>query len=155
MPDSVIDEVFKDLPEVPEEAINFIAQVAMFLTRELTASSFTEIGHNFNDMHHSTVMNTFTLRDRSSPALLKSIECNRPFPADAVGSVITWDNKFWRRYPQEIPPLSRIMVIHELSSTGPVKTRKPSNTTRHPRSAAKQVRECPHDLCLEGRRTHV
>ncbi|BDU75043.1 chromosomal replication initiator protein DnaA [Mesoterricola sediminis] len=32
-------------------------QVAMYLTRELTAASFTEIGRNFNDMHHSTVMN--------------------------------------------------------------------------------------------------
>jgi chromosomal replication initiator protein len=32
-------------------------QVAMYLSRELTASSFTEIGRNFNDMHHSTVMN--------------------------------------------------------------------------------------------------
>jgi chromosomal replication initiator protein len=32
-------------------------QVAMYLSRELTAASFTEIGRNFNDMHHSTVMN--------------------------------------------------------------------------------------------------
>jgi len=31
--------------------------VAMYLTRELTASSFTEIGNSFNNMHHSTVMN--------------------------------------------------------------------------------------------------
>jgi chromosomal replication initiator protein len=40
-----------------QQAILLPRQVAMFLTRELTASSFTEIGHSFNDMHHSTVMN--------------------------------------------------------------------------------------------------
>lgn len=32
-------------------------QVAMYLARELTAASFTEIGRAFNNMHHSTVMN--------------------------------------------------------------------------------------------------
>jgi chromosomal replication initiator protein len=40
-----------------QQAVLLPRQVAMYLTRELTASSFTEIGHNFNDMHHSTVMN--------------------------------------------------------------------------------------------------
>lgn len=32
-------------------------QVAMYLARELTASSFADIGRSFNNMHHSTVMN--------------------------------------------------------------------------------------------------
>jgi chromosomal replication initiator protein len=40
-----------------QQTILLPRQVAMFLTRELTAASFTEIGHHFNDMHHSTVMN--------------------------------------------------------------------------------------------------
>lgn len=40
-----------------KQAILLPRQVAMYLSRELTASSFTEIGHGFNDMHHSTVMN--------------------------------------------------------------------------------------------------
>ncbi len=32
-------------------------QVAMYLARELTASSFADIGRSFSNMHHSTVMN--------------------------------------------------------------------------------------------------
>ena len=40
-----------------QQAILLPRQVAMYLTRELTASSFTEIGNSFNNMHHSTVMN--------------------------------------------------------------------------------------------------
>jgi chromosomal replication initiator protein len=40
-----------------QAAILVPRQVAMFLTRELTAASFTEIGRSFNSMHHSTVMN--------------------------------------------------------------------------------------------------
>lgn len=32
-------------------------QVAMYLARELTAASLSEIGKSFNNMHHSTVMN--------------------------------------------------------------------------------------------------
>jgi chromosomal replication initiator protein len=35
-------------------------QVAMFLARELTTASFAEIGHTFNKMHHSTVMNAIS-----------------------------------------------------------------------------------------------
>jgi chromosomal replication initiator protein len=35
-------------------------QVAMFLARELTTASFAEIGHTFNNMHHSTVMNAIS-----------------------------------------------------------------------------------------------
>jgi chromosomal replication initiator protein len=50
---------FNDLMKKKSRQQNILLprQVAMFLTRELTASSFTEIGHHFNDMHHSTVMN--------------------------------------------------------------------------------------------------
>ena len=33
-------------------------QVAMYLARELTASSFAEIGHKFSNLHHSTVINS-------------------------------------------------------------------------------------------------
>jgi len=40
-----------------QQSILLPRQVAMYLTRELTAASFTEIGRSFNDMHHSTVMN--------------------------------------------------------------------------------------------------
>jgi chromosomal replication initiator protein len=40
-----------------QQAILLPRQVAMFLARELTAASFTEIGQSFNNMHHSTVMN--------------------------------------------------------------------------------------------------
>jgi len=40
-----------------QQAILLPRQVAMFLCRELTAASFTEIGLSFNGMHHSTVMN--------------------------------------------------------------------------------------------------
>jgi chromosomal replication initiator protein len=40
-----------------QQVILLPRQVAMYLSRELTAASFTEIGRNFNDMHHSTVMN--------------------------------------------------------------------------------------------------
>ena len=29
----------------------------MYLTRELTGSSFSDIGRSFNNMHHSTIMN--------------------------------------------------------------------------------------------------
>ncbi len=32
-------------------------QVAMYLARELTGASFSDIGRSFNNMHHSTVMN--------------------------------------------------------------------------------------------------
>jgi chromosomal replication initiator protein len=40
-----------------QQSILLPRQVAMFLARELTASSFADIGKNFNNMHHSTVMN--------------------------------------------------------------------------------------------------
>ena len=40
-----------------QQSILLPRQVAMFLARELTASSFAEIGQSFNKMHHSTVMN--------------------------------------------------------------------------------------------------
>ncbi len=40
-----------------QQAVLLPRQVAMYLARELTASSFTEIGNSFNSMHHSTVMN--------------------------------------------------------------------------------------------------
>ncbi|MBI4912671.1 MAG: chromosomal replication initiator protein DnaA [Acidobacteria bacterium] len=51
-------------------------QVAMFLARELTAASFTEIGRAFNNMHHSTVMNAIDsvrLRMRRDPDFHKSV----------------------------------------------------------------------------------
>jgi chromosomal replication initiator protein len=40
-----------------QQGILLPRQVAMFLARELTASSFGEIGKSFGNMHHSTVMN--------------------------------------------------------------------------------------------------
>lgn len=43
-----------------QQAILLPRQVAMFLARELTAASFAEIGHSFNNMHHSTVMNAIS-----------------------------------------------------------------------------------------------
>ena len=33
-------------------------QVAMYLARELTSASYSEIGNIFNNMHHSTVINS-------------------------------------------------------------------------------------------------
>ncbi len=50
---------FSDLmkKKTRQQVILLPRQVAMYLSRELTAASFTEIGRNFNDMHHSTVMN--------------------------------------------------------------------------------------------------
>ncbi|MCE1229604.1 MAG: chromosomal replication initiator protein DnaA [Firmicutes bacterium] len=40
-----------------QQSILLPRQVAMYLARELTNSSFGEIGRVFNNMHHSTVMN--------------------------------------------------------------------------------------------------
>ena len=40
-----------------QQSILLPRQVAMYLARELTAVSFSDIGRTFNDMHHSTVMN--------------------------------------------------------------------------------------------------
>jgi chromosomal replication initiator protein len=40
-----------------QQAVLLPRQVAMYLARELTAASFSEIGQSFNGMHHSTVMN--------------------------------------------------------------------------------------------------
>jgi len=40
-----------------QQTILLPRQVAMFLARELTAVSFSDIGRSFNNMHHSTVMN--------------------------------------------------------------------------------------------------
>lgn len=40
-----------------QQSILLPRQVAMYLARELTAVSFSDIGRSFNDMHHSTVMN--------------------------------------------------------------------------------------------------
>jgi chromosomal replication initiator protein len=40
-----------------QQAILLPRQVAMYLARELTAVSFSDIGRSFNNMHHSTVMN--------------------------------------------------------------------------------------------------
>ena len=51
-------------------------QVAMYLARELTAASFTEIGRAFNNMHHSTVMNavdSVQVRMRRDPDFHKTI----------------------------------------------------------------------------------
>jgi chromosomal replication initiator protein len=50
---------FNDLmkKKTRQQVILIPRQVAMYLSRELTAASFTEIGRSFNDMHHSTVMN--------------------------------------------------------------------------------------------------
>lgn len=41
-----------------QQAILVPRQVAMYLARELTGTSLAEIGKSFNDMHHSTVMNS-------------------------------------------------------------------------------------------------
>lgn len=40
-----------------KQSILLPRQVAMYLARELTDSSFSDIGRAFNNMHHSTVMN--------------------------------------------------------------------------------------------------
>jgi len=50
---------FSDLmkKKTRQQVILLPRQVAMYLSRELTAASFTEIGNSFNGMHHSTVMN--------------------------------------------------------------------------------------------------
>ena len=40
-----------------QQAILLPRQVAMYLARELTGASFSDIGRSFNNMHHSTVMN--------------------------------------------------------------------------------------------------
>jgi len=40
-----------------QQGILLPRQVAMYLARELTGSSFSDIGRSFNNMHHSTVMN--------------------------------------------------------------------------------------------------
>jgi chromosomal replication initiator protein len=51
-------------------------QVAMYLARELTAASFTEIGRAFNNMHHSTVMNAIDsvqVRMRRDPDFHKTV----------------------------------------------------------------------------------
>jgi len=40
-----------------QQTILLPRQVAMYLARELTAVSFSDIGRSFNNMHHSTVMN--------------------------------------------------------------------------------------------------
>lgn len=40
-----------------QQTILFPRQVAMYLVRELTTASLSEIGRSFNNMHHSTVMN--------------------------------------------------------------------------------------------------
>lgn len=40
-----------------QQSILLPRQVAMYLARELTGSSFSDIGRAFNNMHHSTVMN--------------------------------------------------------------------------------------------------
>jgi chromosomal replication initiator protein len=51
-------------------------QVAMFLSRELTGTSFAEIGRTFNNMHHSTVMNAIdsvNVRMRKDPEFLRTV----------------------------------------------------------------------------------
>ena len=50
---------FSDLmkKKTRQQVILLPRQVAMYLSRELTAASFTEIGKTFSNMHHSTVMN--------------------------------------------------------------------------------------------------
>ena len=40
-----------------QQSILVPRQVAMYLARELTGSSFSDIGRAFSNMHHSTVMN--------------------------------------------------------------------------------------------------
>jgi chromosomal replication initiator protein len=40
-----------------QQSILLPRQVAMYLARELTTISFSDIGRSFNNMHHSTVMN--------------------------------------------------------------------------------------------------
>jgi chromosomal replication initiator protein len=40
-----------------QQTILLPRQVAMYLARELTGSSFSDIGRSFSNMHHSTVMN--------------------------------------------------------------------------------------------------
>jgi chromosomal replication initiator protein len=40
-----------------QQSVLLPRQVAMYLARELTGSSFSDIGRSFNNMHHSTVMN--------------------------------------------------------------------------------------------------
>lgn len=50
---------FTDLMKKKSRKQNILLprQVAMYLVRELTDSSFSDIGRAFNNMHHSTVMN--------------------------------------------------------------------------------------------------
>ena len=50
---------FNDLmkKKTREKTILVPRQVAMYLSRELTGASFSDIGRSFNNMHHSTVMN--------------------------------------------------------------------------------------------------
>ncbi len=50
---------FSDLMKKKSRQQNILIprQVAMYLARELTAASFSDIGRSFNNMHHSTVMN--------------------------------------------------------------------------------------------------
>ncbi len=51
-------------------------QVAMYLTRELTGTSFAEIGRSFGNMHHSTVMNAIEsvkLRMQKDQDFLKTV----------------------------------------------------------------------------------
>lgn len=51
-------------------------QVAMYLARELTGASFSEIGRAFNNMHHSTVMNALEsvqVRMRKDPDFHKTV----------------------------------------------------------------------------------
>ena len=50
---------FSDLMKVKSRTKTILLprQVAMYLARELTGASFSDIGRAFNNMHHSTVMN--------------------------------------------------------------------------------------------------
>jgi chromosomal replication initiator protein len=50
---------FNDLMKKKSRQLNILLprQVAMYLARELTGASFSDIGRSFNNMHHSTVMN--------------------------------------------------------------------------------------------------
>lgn len=50
---------FSDLMKKKSRQQNVLVprQVAMYLARELTGASFSDIGRSFNNMHHSTVMN--------------------------------------------------------------------------------------------------
>jgi chromosomal replication initiator protein len=50
---------FNDLMKKKSRQLTILLprQVAMYLARELTGASFSDIGRSFNNMHHSTVMN--------------------------------------------------------------------------------------------------